>query len=357
MLSNFFGAREKKEYRILLLGWPGKSSFLYWNKLNTKIVTIPTIGFNVESLKKGGKDYVLWEFGGCSKIKPLVKHYYEGSDAIIYFLGTSEEYILKNSLNDLQEFEDKFELPKIPIVFFFVDRDLENNALNYKRVLELSMPVISKFNDRPYIIQFGESFGSDGRQATGHKEIFIWLETVLKNKCISKKSVQKSIKINMIESNNEKFEWMSIGSYEIYSSLSDNYSDEEIIEKIENYQLDIWDHKTHLRLAYIIIITEGRRDGVLKIMEMIENYIKNSKNTNGKTFHLTMTYFWIHMVHLGIVLNSDINFSQLLEKCPWLMNRGLYKYFYSDEVMLKDENSRKVFTLPDKNPFPNYIPN
>lgn len=145
--------------------------------------------------------------------------------------------------------------------------------------------------------------------------------------------------------------------YIIYSSLSDDLSDDELISKVKSFELKVWDHKTHLRLAYAVIKSEGRRAGVSIIMEMIESFINKSKNNiiSGKTFHLTMTYFWIHMIHLAMVLN-DYSFDDLLKKSPWLMNGVLFKHFYSDELMLKDSNSRKMFCPPDKRPLPNVIP-
>lgn len=36
------------------------------------------------------------------------------------------------------------------------------------------------------------------------------------------------------------------------------------------------------------------------IFSGIEKYIAQSSQTRGRTFHVTMTYFWIQMVHFGI---------------------------------------------------------
>lgn len=36
------------------------------------------------------------------------------------------------------------------------------------------------------------------------------------------------------------------------------------------------------------------------IFEGIEKYIANSQRTKGRSFHLTMTYFWIQIVHYAI---------------------------------------------------------
>ena len=36
------------------------------------------------------------------------------------------------------------------------------------------------------------------------------------------------------------------------------------------------------------------------IFDGIRDYIANSKQTTGRTFHVTMTYFWIQIVHFGM---------------------------------------------------------
>ena len=76
-----FSSFNKKELRILMLGLDsaGKTTILYNIKTNDEINTLPTVGFNVETIKYKNILLNLWDVGGQDKIRPLWRHYYTGS--------------------------------------------------------------------------------------------------------------------------------------------------------------------------------------------------------------------------------------------------------------------------------------
>ena len=59
---------------------------LYRLHLGEVVTTIPTIGFNVESVKvltrTGILNMVCWDVGGCDKIRPLWRHYFQGGSSL-----------------------------------------------------------------------------------------------------------------------------------------------------------------------------------------------------------------------------------------------------------------------------------
>lgn len=58
----------------------GKTTILYQFKLNEKIQSIPTIGFNVETVSPmKGVSFTVWDVGGSGKVIPLWKHYYKNT--------------------------------------------------------------------------------------------------------------------------------------------------------------------------------------------------------------------------------------------------------------------------------------
>lgn len=71
---------KKKDYRFLLSGLDGagKTTILYKLKLGETIQSIPTIGFNVETVNINNLKIVLWDTGGNEKLWPLHTHYFEG---------------------------------------------------------------------------------------------------------------------------------------------------------------------------------------------------------------------------------------------------------------------------------------
>ena len=51
---------------------------LYKLKMNEHIHTIPTIGFNLETVSPvKGVSFTVWDVGGQDKIRPLWRHYYQ----------------------------------------------------------------------------------------------------------------------------------------------------------------------------------------------------------------------------------------------------------------------------------------
>ncbi|KAK0065981.1 E3 ubiquitin-protein ligase TRIM23, partial [Biomphalaria pfeifferi] len=68
----------KIEMRVVTLGLDGagKTSILFKLKQNEFISTIPTIGFNVETVEYKNFQFTIWDVGGQHKIRPLWKHYY-----------------------------------------------------------------------------------------------------------------------------------------------------------------------------------------------------------------------------------------------------------------------------------------
>ncbi len=58
----------------------GKTSILYKLKLGENITTIPTIGFNVETVEFKNNEYTIWDIGGQEKIRVLWRHYINKND-------------------------------------------------------------------------------------------------------------------------------------------------------------------------------------------------------------------------------------------------------------------------------------
>ncbi|XP_056280493.1 ADP-ribosylation factor 4 isoform X2 [Pseudoliparis swirei] len=78
LFSRFFG---KKQMRILMVGLDaaGKTTILYKLKLGEIVTTIPTIGFNVETVEYKNICFTVWDVGGQDKIRPLWRHYFQNT--------------------------------------------------------------------------------------------------------------------------------------------------------------------------------------------------------------------------------------------------------------------------------------
>uniref|UniRef100_A0A3P9PL60 ADP-ribosylation factor-like protein 14 n=1 Tax=Poecilia reticulata TaxID=8081 RepID=A0A3P9PL60_POERE len=89
MLSKIFG---NKEMRILMLGLDaaGKTTILYKLKLGQSVTTIPTVGFNVETVTYKNVKFNVWDVGGQDKIRPLWRHYYTGTQGLIFVVDCAD---------------------------------------------------------------------------------------------------------------------------------------------------------------------------------------------------------------------------------------------------------------------------
>ena len=82
----------KKQWKLLVLGLDnaGKTTFLYQLKLGEVVNTAPTIGFNVETIKYKRCSFTCWDVGGQKKIRSLWRHYYRGSDGLIFLVDSAD---------------------------------------------------------------------------------------------------------------------------------------------------------------------------------------------------------------------------------------------------------------------------
>ena len=73
-----------REMRILMVGLDaaGKTTILYKLKLGEVVNTIPTIGFNVETVEYKNISFTVWDVGGQDKIRPLWRHYFQNTQGM-----------------------------------------------------------------------------------------------------------------------------------------------------------------------------------------------------------------------------------------------------------------------------------
>ena len=82
----------KKEMRILMVGLDaaGKTTILYKLKLGEIVTTVPTIGFNVETVEYKNISFTVWDVGGQDKIRPLWRHYYQNTQGLIFVVDSND---------------------------------------------------------------------------------------------------------------------------------------------------------------------------------------------------------------------------------------------------------------------------
>ena len=89
VLASLFGEREA---RLLMVGLDaaGKTTVLYRLKLGEVVTTIPTIGFNVETIEYKHITFTVWDVGGRDKGRLLWRHYYERTRGLIFVVDSND---------------------------------------------------------------------------------------------------------------------------------------------------------------------------------------------------------------------------------------------------------------------------
>ena len=81
-----------RDAKILMLGLDasGKTTALYRLKLGEIVSTVPTIGFNVETVKCKNVNFTVWDLGGQDRIRQLWVHYYNDLDGVIFMVDSTD---------------------------------------------------------------------------------------------------------------------------------------------------------------------------------------------------------------------------------------------------------------------------
>lgn len=92
-----------RDVKIVMVGLDaaGKTTVLYKLKLDQVVTTIPTIGFNVETVEFKNISFTVWDIGGQDKIRRLWHHYYQGAHAAIFVVDSNDRDRIEDARQEL----------------------------------------------------------------------------------------------------------------------------------------------------------------------------------------------------------------------------------------------------------------
>uniref|UniRef100_A0A8C1UTQ5 ADP-ribosylation factor n=1 Tax=Cyprinus carpio TaxID=7962 RepID=A0A8C1UTQ5_CYPCA len=128
-ISSLFGRLfGKKQMRILMVGLDaaGKTTILYKLKLGEIVTTIPTIGFNVETVEYKNICFTVWDVGGQDKIRPLWRHYFQNTQGLIFVVDSNDRERVAESAEELSKMLQEDELREAVVLVFANKQDLPN---------------------------------------------------------------------------------------------------------------------------------------------------------------------------------------------------------------------------------------
>jgi len=166
----------KKDMRILMVGLDaaGKTTILYKLKLGEIVTTIPTIGFNVETVEFKNINFTVWDVGGQDKIRPLWRHYFQNTQGLIFVVDSNDRERIQEACEELQKMLNEDELRDAVLLVFCNKQDLPN-AMSVAEVTDKLN--LHSLRQRKWYIQSTCATSGDGLY-----EGLDWLSNTLTNK-------------------------------------------------------------------------------------------------------------------------------------------------------------------------------
>jgi len=86
----------------------GKTTILYKLKRGEKrkgeaVNTIPTLDFNVETIKHKKQTFSIWDVGGQDSIRPLWRHHFTGTQGLIYVVDAADRQRVRKAAEELHK--------------------------------------------------------------------------------------------------------------------------------------------------------------------------------------------------------------------------------------------------------------
>ncbi|XP_009606828.1 ADP-ribosylation factor 1 [Nicotiana tabacum] len=172
LFSSLFG---NKEARILVLGLDnaGKTTILYRLQMGEVVSTIPTIGFNVETVQYNNIKFQVWDLGGQTSIRPYWRCYFPNTQAIIYVVDSSDTDRLVVAKEEFHAILEEEELKGAVVLVYANKQDLPG-ALDDAAVTEALE--LHKIKNRQWAI-----FKTSAIKGEGLFEGLDWLSNTLKS--------------------------------------------------------------------------------------------------------------------------------------------------------------------------------
>ena len=292
------------------------------------------VGFNVETVVYQKHSLTMWDVGGCDKIRPLIRHYLPGTQAMILVIDA-------NDLERVEVVRDQFwyliqndEVKNIPVLVYINKSDLPHakNASYFQDKLGLHT-----LRGNPWHTQTCSAISGEGLY-----EGLDWLIHVLKS------PTSKSIPVEALppmNSEEERFvRWLAI---------EDEETTEEFVTKFCSQQPlgQPFDHRVFLRVIWSCLQVFGRRDAVKRIFDQIGFYLAEKNET--------LIYFWIQLVHYAreTTKHSSEHFSEFLVRNPQLLNEQDLPLTYYRERTLFSDQAKSALVLPDLKRLPSILVN
>ena len=102
----------------------GKTTILYKLKLGEVVNTVPTIGFNVETVEYKKVKFNVWDVGGQDKIRSLWRYYFQNTDCLIFVVDSNDPARMEDARRALHSMLEEDELRDASVLILANKQDM-----------------------------------------------------------------------------------------------------------------------------------------------------------------------------------------------------------------------------------------
>ena len=141
----------RKEVRMLILGLDnaGKTTILHRLHSGEVVPTVPTIGFEVETVTIRNVKIQVWDLGGQSSIRPYWRCYASNTSGLVYVVDASDKERLAEAGQELKVLLQEHELNQVPLLVLANKQDLPD-VVSANKVSEILG--LAEISDREFFI-------------------------------------------------------------------------------------------------------------------------------------------------------------------------------------------------------------
>lgn len=138
----------------------GKTTILYRLRLAEAATTVPTIGFNMETVEYRNIKFDIWDVGGQDQIRKLWRHYFKGTDGLIYVVDSADRERINDAKEELEKMLKEVQLQDATLLVLANKQDLKDAMPAAEIMQKLDLPRLGM--NRTWFIQSTVAPTGDG---------------------------------------------------------------------------------------------------------------------------------------------------------------------------------------------------
>ncbi|KAL3455593.1 hypothetical protein BJX64DRAFT_294895 [Aspergillus heterothallicus] len=366
-----FGTRE---YRVLLLGddFSGKTTFLHRLAFDSVPANpLPTEAFNVETvIYPAHTSWVLWEFRASRRNFPLIYRELTPWNLVLWLHDCTENG--EGILDSLRQVAD--EMVRRGCRFLWVGLNKQDDAsVDAKTVTdarELYQQALEKYKGSITWMIFTHKLS--GKTGEGVVEVLDELHSTVRRVKLEEapKHTRETSPGPSQEAPVEELSLEQLQRRLEQHIRNDTLDPDAFWKAFTAGNLQEWNHYTHLRAAYFLILASQRKSDIYALGEEIACALNSLREQSSPKlaasmpalFSVTLSTFWtvklqraitLHRNHsMSIDLPSRNDFAQVLRRCPSLINPQLWNAHWSHDPTPSGVGRRYKDTFRDPNRIP-----